>query len=142
MRIIVAGSRSIDSYALVKNSIMESGWVDRETEIVSGEARGVDTHAITFAYLANLPCHRFPANWNKYGKGAGMIRNREMVEFSDALIAIWDGRSKGTKAMIDIATKRGLRVFVKRIDIGTILMGLIYQSHLKGVENDKDNHNH
>jgi hypothetical protein len=117
MKIIVAGSRGIKDYSLVSGAIRESGWLDKDTEIVSGMAQGVDFLAVTFSVINDFPLHKFPANWDKYGKSAGVIRNKAMAEYADALVAIWDGESRGTKHMIDTARGRGLKVFVKRTDI-------------------------
>lgn len=122
MRIIVAGSRNITNYSTVVQAIQESGWLSKRTEIVSGMAQGVESLAARFALKNGYALYQFPADWNKYGKSAGMIRNQEMAEFADALIAIWDGRSRGTKGMIEIARKRGLKVFVKRTDVGTVMV--------------------
>lgn len=55
---------------------------------------------------------RFPADWDKYGRSAGMIRNREMAKYAEALIAIWDGRSRGTSNMMSTAAVLGLRIVV------------------------------
>ena len=60
----------------------------------------------------NIPLKMFYPNWDRYGKSAGMIRNKEMAEYAEALIAIWDRRSKGTKHMIATAKRLGLQVFV------------------------------
>jgi hypothetical protein len=56
----------------------------------------------------------FPADWKTHGKAAGPIRNRQMAKNAEALIALWDGNSRGTKNMIETATKLGLKVYVKR----------------------------
>lgn len=122
MKIIVAGSRGITDYEIVASAIRESGWLDKSTEIISGMARGVDSLAVNFAAVNHFVLHQFPADWNKYGRSAGVVRNKEMAEFADALVAIWDGKSKGTKHMIDAARDKGLKVFVKRTDIGTTLV--------------------
>lgn len=66
------------------------------TEVVSGGAKGVDTQAMRTAFINEIPFKEFKANWDKYGNKAGIIRNCEMVEYSDFLIAIWDGQSHGT----------------------------------------------
>lgn len=115
MKVIIAGGRTITDYSLVLSALAESQFI--LTEIVSGMAPGVDTLAIQYAQENNLPLKEFHANWNLYGRSAGPRRNRQMAEYADALIAIWDGESRGTKNMIEEATKRGLRVFVKRIDV-------------------------
>lgn len=115
MKVIIAGGRTITDYNLVLSALAESGFIP--TEIVSGMASGVDTLAVQYATENNLPLQQFWAEWGFYGRSAGPRRNRQMAEYADALIAIWDGESRGTKNMIEEATKRGLRVFVKRIDV-------------------------
>ena len=59
----------------------------------------------------------YPADWERHGRAAGPIRNEEMAEVSDALIAFWDGKSRGTKSMIEIAMRKGLQVAVVRYDL-------------------------
>lgn len=115
MRTIIAGSRGITEYSIVLQAIIESDF--KVTEVVSGTAEGVDRLGETFAHIGNIPCNRFPADWKKYGKSAGMIRNEEMARNADALIAVWDGKSKGTKGMIDIARLKGLKVFVYQVEL-------------------------
>ena len=113
MRVIIAGGRNITDYSLVSTALGESEF--NPTEIVSGMAPGVDTLAIQYAKENNLPLKEFHADWNTYKRAAGPIRNRQMAEYGDALVAIWDGESRGTKNMIEEATKRNLQVYVKRI---------------------------
>ena len=114
MKVIIAGGRNITNYSLLLFAIGESEF--EITEVISGMAPGVDTLAIQYATENNLPLREFHADWNQYKKAAGPIRNREMANYGEALIAIWDGESRGTKNMIEEATKRGLRVYVKRTD--------------------------
>ncbi len=113
MRVIIAGSRNIADYKEVCNAVRNSGFVI--TRVLSGMARGVDTLAVRYAEDNRLPYDKCPADWRKHGKSAGYKRNVHMSENADALIAIWDGTSKGTKHMIDIATKRGLQVYVAKL---------------------------
>lgn len=113
MKTIIAGGRNIHDYTLVLSALEESTF--KPTEIVSGMAPGVDTLAIQYARENNLPLIEFPADWVQYKRAAGPIRNRQMAEYGDALVAIWDGESRGTMNMISEATKRGLKVYVKRI---------------------------
>lgn len=122
MKIIIAGSREITDYDLVERAAYESGWIDENTEIVSGMAKGVDTLAVEFAEKHHFPLHKFPANWEKYGRPAGMIRNDEMAQFADALVAVWDGRSVGTRGMIEIARARRLKILIYRTDIETVMV--------------------
>lgn len=110
MRTIIAGSRTIRDYALVKKSIEESGF--KITEVVSGLALGVDTLGIAWAKENKIPVKKFHAYWDRNGKSAGIIRNNEMACYADALIAVYDGKSRGTAHMIKAANEKGLKVFV------------------------------
>jgi hypothetical protein len=110
MKVIVAGSRSITDYDLVARAIRTSG-LDI-TEIVSGTARGVDSLGERFAAENGIPVAHFPADWTGGGRGAGFVRNYKMAEYADALIAIWDGESRGTAHMIEAARKKGLSTII------------------------------
>ena len=88
-------------------------------EIISGGCSGADEFAERYAKYWDIPLRVFPANWGKYGKSAGVIRNEQMAIYASAceddygmLIAFWDGKSRGTKNMIDTAFKYGLDVHV------------------------------
>ena len=85
--------------------------------IVSGHAPGADSLGEKFAADHNLKCELHPADWKRHGRAAGPIRNEEMAEVSDALIAFWDGKSRGTRSMIEIARRKGLQVAVVRYDL-------------------------
>lgn len=98
MKLIIAGSRSITDLEVVFTALALSNF--SPILIVSGAARGVDTLGEEYAKLVNLPVIRFPAKWEQYGRSAGHIRNEEMGDFADALLAIWDGKSPGTRGMI------------------------------------------
>lgn len=117
MRTIIAGSRGITGYwtLLLAVAAAEREWGYKITEVVTGKARGVDTLGEHYAKENNLPLHEYPADWNKHGKRAGYLRNVEMGEVAQALLAIWDGQSPGTKHMIDIARKKGLHVYVYEV---------------------------
>jgi len=110
MKVIVAGSRDIQDYEIVKKAIESSGF--EVEEVVSGTARGVDRFGEQWAQETCKLITRFPASWDAYGKRAGYLRNEQMAKYSDALVAVWDGESKGTKHMVDLAIKHGLKVFV------------------------------
>ena len=121
MKLIIAGSRGITSYSTVREAVIASGlWKHyaHDIEVVSGGAKGVDRLGEEFANKNGLKIHRFIPDWDTYGKRAGMLRNIQMGEFSDALVAIWDGESRGTKQMIDWATKNGLFVYVHEVNDG------------------------
>ena len=117
-KIIVAGSRNFSNYNLLKlelnkfideykNTLNSSD--DDKIGIISGHARGADKLGEQYARAHNHFCYIMPANWDKYGKRAGYIRNSKMAEKGNALIAFWDGQSKGTYNMIELAKKAGLK---------------------------------
>lgn len=110
MKVIIAGGRDVTNYAHVEAAAKESGF--DITEVVSGCARGADTLGEQWATRNNVALKKFPADWDNQGKKAGHVRNCQMGDYADALIALWDGESRGTKHMIDYATKKGLKVFV------------------------------
>lgn len=114
MKVIIAGSRNIDSYAVVDDAINQSGF--DITEVISGKARGVDSLGEVWADNNNIPVKDFPADWDNE-EDAGFARNDRMGDYGDALIAIRLGDSSGTSHMIRSATKRGLRVFVYQVKI-------------------------
>lgn len=108
MKTIIAGSRTFNDYSLLQSVCDEA----EITEVVSGTAAGADKLGERWANERNIPITQFPADWNKWGKRAGFLRNVQMAEYGEALIAFWDGESKGTKMMISEAEKRGLTVRV------------------------------
>lgn len=109
MRTIIAGSRTIDNYDLVKHCIKESGF--DITEVVSGCAKGADRLGEKYAEENNIPIKRFPAQWDLYGKSAGYKRNMQMAEYAEALIVIIENNSRGSNHMKNIAEKIGLKVY-------------------------------
>lgn len=111
MKTIIAGSRGITLYEEVLMAVSGCGW--GITQVISGGARGVDKLGERWAKENNIPLLVMPANWKKYGSGAGHIRNVDMANEADALIAIWDGLSPGTANMINIAKKKNLKVYVQ-----------------------------
>jgi hypothetical protein len=82
------------------------------TVVISGRAAGVDRLGEAWANMHNIPVERYPADWETFGKRAGLIRNEIMADHADALIAIYDGYSTGIRHMISMARKKNLRVFV------------------------------
>lgn len=112
MKVIVAGSRGITSSQLVQSAIEQSGFP--VTLLLSGGARGVDRLGEQWAEANGIPVQQFTPDWDGWGKPAGHVRNRQMAEEADALVAIWDGVSPGTRGMIQEATKRGKKVHVLR----------------------------
>lgn len=114
MKTIIAGSRNLTDIREVYRATNECGWTI--TEVVCGEARGADNLGKQWAQEHNIPVDSYPANWNKFGRSAGPIRNCEMADSADALVAIWDGFSKGTEHMITQARRKGLRIYVHMYD--------------------------
>lgn len=107
VKIAIVGSRDITNYAMLEK-ILNSVIRDKSRVcIVSGGARGVDALAKRYAKMNGTKYKEFPANWDLYGKKAGAIRNSQIVEYSDAVIAFWDGKSKGTKDTINKTVKAG-----------------------------------
>jgi hypothetical protein len=113
MKVIIAGSRDCEDYPSLLAAIRLSMF--DITEVVSGHARGVDQMGERWAEEHGIPVKLFPAEWGKYGKSAGPKRNLQMAEYSDAAILLWDGMSRGTRSMRDIATSKGLTLFVQGI---------------------------
>lgn len=110
MRTIIAGSRHIIDMRELHNALANCDW--KITRVVSGNARGADTLGEKWAEENNIPLEKYPANWGRYPRLAGHIRNSEMAENADALIALWDGISNGTGHMIDTARRKKLKVLV------------------------------
>lgn len=103
-KVIVAGGRDFTDYELVSRvlfAMSDTEHADKEISIVSGMARGADRCGYDFAIEHNVVVHMFPANWDKYGRAAGHIRNKQMGDFADALVCFWDGSSVGSKNMIE-----------------------------------------
>lgn len=116
MKVIIAGSRSITDYISVERAINESGFAPEITEIVSGAAPGVDRLGEKWARARNIHVRIMHADWNGLGRAAGFARNDRMSMYADALVAIWDGESRGTMHMIRTAIKRGLEVSVYLVE--------------------------
>lgn len=140
VRIIIAGGRDFDNYKLlvesVNNILFDLECRNTETGIgngsrisekhkikfISGTAKGADRLGESYAIERGYRLVRMPANWDTHGKVAGFIRNENMAVYASekheefesygVLIAFWDGKSKGTKNMIDMGTKYGLEVHV------------------------------
>ena len=113
MKLIVAGSRAVTDYSLVASAIDEL--VENElsiTAIIDGTARGVDMLASRYAAEHGIENIRVPAEWKRYGRGAGRLRNIRMAEMGNVLLALWDGKSSGTKSMIEAAKHRGIPVHI------------------------------
>jgi hypothetical protein len=115
-KVIIAGGREFtgdDNFELLAAFADEQlAPIKDEANIVvmSGTARGADRLGEQYARSRGYQIHHWPADWDKYGKSAGYRRNEDMAGFAHALIACWDGASKGTNHMINLAKTKGLQV--------------------------------
>ena len=116
MRIIVAGSRDCLEQD-VRFALDECAWIGFVTAIVSGTAKGADRFGEYWAKDHDVPVVQYPADWKTYGKRAGPVRNEVMARNAEGLVAIWNGKSRGTASMIQLAEKHGLRVEIFRTDL-------------------------
>lgn len=110
MRTIIAGSRTYNNKKEFNELIKQTDI--NPSVILSGGARGADKLGEELAEFLNIPLERYPAQWTIEGKSAGYKRNQKMAEKAEALIAFWDGNSRGTEHMINIARRAGLKVKV------------------------------
>lgn len=120
MRVIVAGGRDYGKRKGEINALfsdldrIREKHPDRQLEIVGGTARGADALGERWARDRGVPLARFPADWGRYGKAAGFVRNQTMAWYGTHLVAYWDGRAKGTGHMIETAQAEGLASWVRR----------------------------
>lgn len=110
MRIIVAGGRDFRYRDIAFVCLAKH--VKQGDTVISGHARGADIIGEMYARTHNIDLELHSADWNRYGKAAGRIRNSQMADVADKLIAFWDGKSRGTKHMISEAKKKGLELIV------------------------------
>lgn len=114
MRVIIAGSRAITDKWSVRRAVKMCGF--EITEVVCGMARGVDSTGAAWAKENGIPVKAFYAAFKRPDGGvnynAGKERNERMAQYADALIAVWDGESKGTKHMIDCMCDANKPMFV------------------------------
>lgn len=123
MKVVIAGSRVLNNEQYVNTAVLTAfnKWMSEDQEnwkkylnpeIVSGGAQGVDFLAELYAKKRTLSFKEFKADWEQYGKSAGFVRNVQMADYADALIAVWDGKSKGTFHMISQMVNRNKPVYV------------------------------
>ncbi len=126
MRLIIAGSRGVDNVRLVRFAFRQFRHYKVVIEIVCGGAKGIDQLGADLAEERGIALNLKLAEWDVHGKSAGYIRNTEMADCADGLLAIWDLKSRGTKHMITIALAKGLYVEVydsrgKHMDINDLV---------------------
>jgi hypothetical protein len=110
MKVIIAGGRDFDDYDLLCEKCDKILSRQTEIEIVSGRARGADQLGERYAKERNYPIKMFAADWNRYGKRAGYIRNEDMANYGDGLILFWNGISKGSEHMLNTAKEWNLKI--------------------------------
>ena len=116
-RVIVTGSRCFNDFGFLKQELDKlfnenEEFVGKEIKIISGVALGTDALAIDYADKHKLTKILFPANWKRYPRIAGFLRNEDMLSVATHLVAFWDGESTGTRHMIEIAKGKGVPVWV------------------------------
>lgn len=117
-RIVIAGSRDYNNYDEAKSYIdfcISRIRKNYDIIIVSGGCRGADIIGERYAEENGFEIERYPALWEKYGKSAGPKHNEIMAEVCDYAICFWDGKSRGTKSMIEYAKKIGKPIKIKYI---------------------------
>lgn len=114
-RVIIAGTRTFTDYSLLcRYADFKLSNITDKIEIISGGARGADSLGERYAKERGYSLKIFPADWDRLGKRAGFVRNRQMAKNADALIAFWDGKSPGTASMIQLAQDYKLKVAVRQ----------------------------
>ncbi|MCK5610058.1 DUF2493 domain-containing protein [Candidatus Pacearchaeota archaeon] len=131
IRVIIAGGRTICDKRLLWDVIQ--GLDFEITEVVSGMAKGADAMGVAYATWAEIPVAEFPAEWDnfnlpgtvvkkgqygEYNATAGFFRNDEMAQYADVLILVWDGSSRGSSNMKELAEFYGLRIIEKIVRSG------------------------
>ncbi len=116
MKLIIAGSRTFTDYKKLCAECDNILQDQTNIEIVSGAYyKGADKLGEQYAKERRYKLTKFPADWKRFGRAAGPKRNEQMANYADTLIAFWDGNSKGTKHMIQIAESKGLNTFIYQI---------------------------
>lgn len=118
--VTISGSRDYDSFwefAHVLDDILHLRRNRTRIRLFEGGARGVDKLAAKYAVLRKIRSKRFHADWDSFPRQAGILRNIEMIDQSDMVVAFWDGASKGTKHAIDYGLKKRKRVIIVRTDL-------------------------
>ncbi len=117
-RIVIAGCRNFENYELAKkyiNFCISDIKKKYELIFISGGCSGADLLGERYAKENGYALEIYPANWKKYGRSAGPKRNKQMADNCDYVICFWDGKSRGTKSMIDYAKALNKPIKIKRI---------------------------
>ena len=114
MKLIIAGSRTFTDYQLLCQTLAPEK--HRITQVITGGARGADRLGFRWAWQHTVPSQYFHADWERFGKSAGVRRNFQMAQAGDMLLTFWDGRSAGTRHMISCMQQLGKPVVVIHTD--------------------------
>lgn len=118
-RVIIAGGRDFEDYEFLKLTMDHLlANITSEICVVCGMAKGTDLLGERYADEKGYKVSRFPADWGSFGKFAGFVHNEEMAQNADALVAFWDGKSRGTQHMIKTAERYKLKIRVKKYNGG------------------------
>lgn len=112
-KVAIVGSRDFDDYEMLCDYMDYANAEGTVTEVLCGCAKGADTLGERWALERGIKVTRFKPDWEKFGKGAGFLRNQEMADEANAVVAFWDGESRGTKHMIEYSKKIGKQVRVR-----------------------------
>lgn len=104
---MVCGSRTVADKELVFAELDKFCEKNSSLVLISGGSKGADSIVEEWAKARGVLITQYKPDWKKYGRGAGLVRNKEMVLGADFVIAFWDGASKGTKFVIDFCSKSG-----------------------------------
>jgi len=106
MKLAVIGSRGFEDYSLLSQKLDEIN----PSEIISGGAKGADTLADRYANEHDIKLTEFKPDYKKYGRGAPHVRNRQIVDASEKVLAFWDGKSRGTLSTLKYAEKQSIEI--------------------------------
>ncbi len=113
MNLVICGSRFFNDYEsfeqIMLDFLSKNNLDVHSCIVISGGARGADKLAENFSYTHNYEFYEIPADWSTHGKSAGIIRNLQMLDVANHVVAFWDGKSPGTKHMIDTCKKRNIK---------------------------------
>jgi hypothetical protein len=112
MKIIVAGSRDFNNYELLKETMDKIIGEETDITIISGCARGADKLGERYAEERKYKLELYPAEWDKFGRASGYIRNRSMALNGEVCVVFWDGQSKGTQHMINLSNEYNLKTHI------------------------------
>ncbi len=118
IKVVIAGCRDYDNYNEAKEYIDFYPSGEREANeiiVISGCARGADVLGERYAEENGFQVEKHPADWKKYGRSAGPKRNKEMAQVADMVVCFWNGKSRGTKSMIEYAKEFGKPIKIKMI---------------------------